>query len=342
MSEIVLSVLVISHNQRELLPRCLDSILTQELDVPYEVVISDDRSSDGTWELIETYTRQYPEIIRGVKCNSDECDPITRSERCGWNKGTAYRHARGEFFVNIDADDYLRGNDIYQKQLDALRSHPDCSMCQQRVWQVEDGEPIESGYAWPSHPRLKEGAVLGAKEIIRNGLVGLNQTYMIRRHAEEDPVGKYGKWFDDTIITLHHLQYGNVVFIDRADYIWVQYKGSISNSMKNWDKQILYALLPYQHALLIPKFQDLFMTQTNRHIVRLLKQSLFGKIALQETTTQYLRQFKGFIFQFYANGQKGIISRFRLLRALMLYRQIKKGTKGGSEVRSRLYQLLVG
>ena len=46
----VLSILLITHNQRELLQRCLDSVLAQELRVPFEIIVSDDRSTDGTRE----------------------------------------------------------------------------------------------------------------------------------------------------------------------------------------------------------------------------------------------------------------------------------------------------
>ena len=93
---------MVSHNQGHLLSRCLDSILSQRLDVPYEIIVSDDRSTDGTWNLIHHYEQLYPTIVRGVHCNSDECNPSNRSERCGWNKANAYRHARGDFFFNID------------------------------------------------------------------------------------------------------------------------------------------------------------------------------------------------------------------------------------------------
>ena len=117
----VLSILVVTHNQRELLERCLRSVFEQKLKVPFEVVISDDRSDDGTQEYVDTLKRKWQDGKLGVDnlvdicykhCNSDDCDPKNVSERCGWNKLNAYQHARGEYFVNIDADDYLRSNDV--------------------------------------------------------------------------------------------------------------------------------------------------------------------------------------------------------------------------------------
>ncbi len=341
-SGIVLSILVVSHNQVDLLPRCLDSVLSQRLNVRYEVVVSDDRSKDGTWELIERYENRYPDIVRGVKCNSDECNPVTRSERCGWNKANAYKNARGDFFVNIDADDYLKAEDIYQKQVDALLENPDCVMCQQRAWQVNDGAPLESGYAWPESPMLKDGQKMNPGCIILNGFQGLNPTYMIRRNKNENPAELYGKWYDDTVITLYHMQFGLVKFIDRADYVWVQYSGSISNSDKGDDRLVGYALLPYEHAQLIPKLGDLFLTGPNLELVHLLKRSIFRKIRLKSSTKQYIAQFKGFIFQYYAGGQNWIMDRIRLFRILVLYKQIVTGTATKKKDKDRLRDLLLG
>ncbi len=339
---IVLSVLVIAHNQRHLLSRCLDSILAQRLDVPYEVIVSDDRSTDGTWELIQQYQQLHPTIVRGVKCNSDECNPSGRSERCGWNKANAYRNARGEFFVNIDADDYLKSDDIYQLQLDTLLANPDCAMCQQRVWQVCDGASLETGFAWPQHSMLKTGAKLTPAAIAQWGLLGLNQTYMIRRNPlGENPAERYGRLYDDTVITYYHLQFGKAIFVDRADYVWVQYGGSISNSAKGWDKEVSYGLLPYQHALLIPRFRNLFLSQPNLRLVHVLKRSLFHKIALQAGIKQYLSQFEGFIFRYYSGGQRGLVSKLRLFRILLQYKQNSKRSKVSEADLDKLYRLLI-
>ncbi len=318
--ELILSILVISHNQRELLKRCMKSILTQNLSVSYEVIISDDRSTDGTWELIEEYQQQYPDLVFGYKCNSDECNPTNRSERCGWNKLNAYRHARGKYFVNIDADDCLKSNDIYQLQIDALEANLECSMCQQQVWQVSDGKDISTGFAWPNSEILAAGKILTPRNIILDGLRGLNQSYMIRRNPEIDVAFLYGKHYDDTIITLHHLQFGNVVFLDRADYVWVQYTKSINSSLQNVDRDVIIGLLPIHHILFIPKFAGLFMQDGLHDLVHLWKYS--PKVSqLNDETKSFLSQFDGFIFRYFTCEKQqtlGLKIRFIVIRLLSL------------------------
>lgn len=336
---ITLSVLVISHNQKTLLKRCLDSVLAQRLSCSYEVVVSDDRSTDGTWELIEQYQRDFPGMVFGYHCNSDECQPVNRSERCGWNKLNAYRHARGKYMVNIDADDYLKSNDIYQLQVDALESHPECSLCQQRVWQVKDGEDLSSGFAWPQSERLYDGAILTAYDTIVGKLRGLNQSYMIRRNAFVDVVEKYGKWYDDTVITLHHLQFGNVVFVDRADYVWVQYAGSINSSLRGDDDIAINGLLSIDHALLIPQFAGLFLRENNIHLFHLLQKKVNNTLSLTGATKDYLAQFPGFIFA--CCSKKDNYDKLRLLCCYLLFGVIRRFHLNNTFFIKTLFRLLV-
>ena len=61
-----LSVMVISHNQAHLIHRCLDSILAQRIDAPWEIVISDDASTDNTWDMIQEYVQRYSEAKKMV------------------------------------------------------------------------------------------------------------------------------------------------------------------------------------------------------------------------------------------------------------------------------------
>lgn len=332
----VLSILVITHNQRELLKRCLDSVLGQKLNVPFEVIVSDDRSDDGTAEFIAELQSQIkngkrivPNFLELVytRCNSNDCDPKNVSERCGWNKLNVYNRARGKYFVNIDADDFLKSDDIYQAQLDMLEAHPECSMCMQDVWQVNDGESIEKGYRWPSYGKLKNEQILLAKEIITT-YRALNQCYMIRRHPEVDFSQLYGKYFDDTIITQHHLQFGPCVYVDRADYVWVQYKNSITKTLQGEDNLVEYGLLQLHHIRFIPYFASIFMNDGLKDIIHMFKE-LDKKgyhWQLTDRTQAAFRETSGWIYQVFSYNQSKWYDRIKLryIRILaLLYSRFK-------------------
>lgn len=321
----ILSILVITHNQRFLLERCLESVLSQSLSVPFEVIISDDRSTDGTKDFVEGLINRHVgklnnlSALKYVCCNSDECHPTNTSERCGWNKLNAYLKAEGKYFVNIDADDYLRSEDIYELQVNTLESHPECSMCMQRALSVKDGDSVEKGNAWPQNILLKDGIVIDVDTFFRERLRGLNQTYMIRRHPEDDMKELYGKWFDDTVITYHHIQYGPVVYVERADYVWMQYPDSISHKMTHDDAILLYGLLPLHHAVMIPSLKYLFLLYGLPDLIHMFKWAPKYPV-LSKQYRDYWSSNNGFIYRFFTENRHSLLSltRYTFIRYLLL------------------------
>jgi len=58
-----ISVLIITYNQENLLPRAINSLLSQK-DYIYEICISDDCSSDRSWEIMQDYSNRYPGLFK--------------------------------------------------------------------------------------------------------------------------------------------------------------------------------------------------------------------------------------------------------------------------------------
>ena len=57
---LVLSIVIVSYNTRELMGKCLDSIREADLQIPYEIIVVDNASKDGTVEWLK---EQHPEVI---------------------------------------------------------------------------------------------------------------------------------------------------------------------------------------------------------------------------------------------------------------------------------------
>jgi len=65
----LLAICIPTHNRREVLEECLESILPQADVLGVGVIVSDNGSSDGTWQALETLKRQYPwmQIMRHTR-----------------------------------------------------------------------------------------------------------------------------------------------------------------------------------------------------------------------------------------------------------------------------------
>ncbi len=97
-----ISVIVICYNQEDVIERALNSILCQR-DYLFELIISDDCSTDSTWHIIKEYQKKYPEIIR----------PYRNKENLG-----IYENYQNTFDkVNGDIVFLLAGDDEFGREL---------------------------------------------------------------------------------------------------------------------------------------------------------------------------------------------------------------------------------
>lgn len=114
------SVLVVCYNQRNLIGRAIDSVLAQQTDFDFEIVIGDDGSTDGTLELCRRYAEEHPGKVRVV---GDGCNRgIVR------NYFATLAECRGRYITDLAGDDYYIGVDRLQRQFDILESAPDVVM----------------------------------------------------------------------------------------------------------------------------------------------------------------------------------------------------------------------
>ena len=61
-----ISVIIICYNQEDVISRAIDSLLIQK-EYFYELIISDDCSTDNTWSIIEDYQKKYPDIVKAYR-----------------------------------------------------------------------------------------------------------------------------------------------------------------------------------------------------------------------------------------------------------------------------------
>ena len=58
------SVLITTYNQEAFIVQALNSVLVQEVDFLYEIVIGEDVSTDRTREIVLEFERKHPDKIR--------------------------------------------------------------------------------------------------------------------------------------------------------------------------------------------------------------------------------------------------------------------------------------
>ncbi|MGY0392962.1 glycosyltransferase family 2 protein [Bizionia sp. KMM 8389] len=139
--EILVSVIVQTYNHEQFIVKCLDSLLMQNTNFPYEILLSEDDSSDETRKICIEYAEKYPETIRlflhdrrnNIKINGN----ATGRYCLLWN----LKHSKGKYIALCEGDDYWTDPLKLQKQVDFLEVNPKYVLCfhKVRILTIEDG-----------------------------------------------------------------------------------------------------------------------------------------------------------------------------------------------------------
>lgn len=119
-SEPLVSVRTITYNHAPYIRQCIEGILAQRTSFPFEYIIGEDCSTDGTREIVQEYAARHPQRIR----------LITSEQNVGARANSARVRAacRGKYVAPCEGDDYWHNPDKLQQQVDYLEAHPECGM----------------------------------------------------------------------------------------------------------------------------------------------------------------------------------------------------------------------
>ena len=115
------SVLTITYNHEKYIAQAIESVLIQEVNFDYELVIGEDCSTDKTREIVIDYQRKYPHKIR----------LLLNEKNLGMHRNFAqtYHACRGQYIAVLEGDDFWTSPHKLQKQVDFLDNNPDFAIC---------------------------------------------------------------------------------------------------------------------------------------------------------------------------------------------------------------------
>ena len=114
------SVLMLTYNHCRYIEQAVASVLAQRTDQPFELLIGDDGSSDGTLELCKQLQSQYPATIRLITSASNEGIPR--------NFLRVLFRCRAPLVALLEGDDYWIEPTKLQQQQDLIGANPGYSM----------------------------------------------------------------------------------------------------------------------------------------------------------------------------------------------------------------------
>lgn len=118
---IKLQIVCLAYNQAEFIRDALDGFVMQKTNFPFEVLIGDDCSTDGTSEIIAEYAQKYPHIIKHFK----------RKKNMGsqQNSFDLLKHVDADYLALCEGDDYWTDENKLQLQVDLLENNRQLNGC---------------------------------------------------------------------------------------------------------------------------------------------------------------------------------------------------------------------
>lgn len=121
-NHVKVSVFVICYNHKNFLRECLDSILIQQADFDYEVLVHDDASTDGSAEIIKEYASKYSKIKAVLQTQNQ------------YTKGVKpfsilKAMSKGKYIAWCEGDDFWGDEFKLKKQFDFMENNSEYSIC---------------------------------------------------------------------------------------------------------------------------------------------------------------------------------------------------------------------
>ncbi len=231
------------YNHEPFLRQCLDGFVMQKTTFPFEAIVHDDASTDGSAAIIREYAEKYPHIIK----------PIYETEN-QYHKGdgTFTRiirgavHPKAKYIAICEGDDYWIDPLKLQRQVDFLESHPDYVICSHDcIYYYEETHEFDELSVWGSS--LSEGRE--NEEIVDYSLETFFERYwtrpltcVYRRGPYRDELSSNGyPKIKDYYFYYTVLKHGKGALFKRIMAVYRQQPGGVWSSLTKTEKYRLGA-----------------------------------------------------------------------------------------------------
>lgn len=124
MQKPVISIICNTYNQEKYIADALDSFLMQEVSIPFEILVHDDASTDGTADVIRGYEERFPDIVKPIYQSKNQY-----SQGVSITVDIQIPRAKGKYIAFCEGDDYWTDPKKLQMQYDFMETNSTYAAC---------------------------------------------------------------------------------------------------------------------------------------------------------------------------------------------------------------------
>lgn len=276
----LVNILSFSYNHAKYLKQTIESFVMQKTNFPFEVIISDDASTDNSQEIIKECAQKYPDIIK----------PFLGEKNIGITEITykIYNKINAKYVALCDGDDYFSDPYKLQKQVDFLETHPECSLCFHPVKVVfEQSDKPDETFPMPDYRFNKD--ILTLEDIMAHNFIQTNSVMYRWRFSDQKFEDVFprdiipGDWF----LHLMHADVGNIGFLDEEMAVYrrhnrgIFYEASNPETKENFYNKYARSCMLFYKAV-NEYFKDRVTPQFRTKSARFIKEAIRSFLQTKE------------------------------------------------------------
>ncbi len=227
-----LSIIVPVYNVEKYLKRCVNSLLSQNLD-NYEIILIDDESKDLSGKIADEYAEEY-EFIKVIH---------QKNKGLSGARNTGLKMASGEYILFVDSDDWLIENTVNKLLSEAKLYDLDIGIAdftyidEENLIKLNKEKPYECKSIVSGEQFLIKCLELGSpmmvwKSIYKYKFIINNHLFFLEGYNHEDE-----HW-----MPLCYLKAKKVKNIDIVFYNYFIHTNCISKEVRNFEKNSFYLI----------------------------------------------------------------------------------------------------
>jgi|AntAceMinimDraft_16_1070373.scaffolds.fasta_scaffold04395_7 glycosyltransferase involved in cell wall biosynthesis len=306
-NKLLLNIGILTYNHEKFIAKAIDSILMQKVNFDYNIIISDDASTDKTQDILKDYQKKYPDKINLIF--SEKNQGVFKSAEKIINSFKA------KYIAILEGDDYWIYDKKLQTQIDFLETNPDYNGCfhdakiintEPANKQTEEQSLKEFKYYSQSN---KYKSDFYPQDLVQRNIIPTGS--FVFRNKD---LSSFIQIFKGTTLSLSWAVELFIIKNNKFKYfneLWSVYnehskgvsKTKELNAFKKSNIEILKKILNYDYYKFFRK--DVYKSISNEYL----------QILLNPKTNKYSKKdFRKILFQYFCYSIKAVISELRYFR----------------------------
>lgn len=249
-----LSFIIPCYNREKTIREAIDSIYQQVFGIPFEVIVVDDCSTDGSRQILQLYQGKHSNFHFHLH---------TKNWGPSEARNTCVKHSKGDLIFNLDSDNALGSSavDDLIKLLDE-RKCEGASFAEARIFRRLNEKYVSRGSIL--YDRLSEGNICDMAQFMRTSATPASQGNYLYTRKSFDLAKGYSKGEDERVLETYRFGFrqlasGARIVVLPSSFYWHRWsrdsKWRCNHRLGINDRAIVNELRRYSH---------LFTDETNQ------------------------------------------------------------------------------